>query len=557
MALAALVVAIGFAVAALERASTRTEIDEWTDRQAEVVEALVQDTMDGVVADLEAIAGFVAVSDPKPDLDSFIEFAHRIDGTQSSVGIAEIAVVPAEDLEEHVAEQRAVLGETYEVLGLSGEGVPEPVNQTGREVYYPLQRFAFGALVEPFLDEELALSALGVGVDAGYDPEWRRQIVIASETAAPRVSEFITVDLDLLALEGAFFVSVPIHDGPESDNFVGALMLEPLLLAGIDSSPLNDIVWEVVPPGAIPARVNVEEARFYPITLPGTTWRLAIEPTDEAMTRLVGLPDWILGLMTASIAGLVIMVGWLFAGRRTELRRAARFQRAADDKDRFLASVSHELRTPLTVVSGLAYELSEDRNRFNPDELTELFNLLIDQSEELTGIVEDLLIAARSDIGKVAIHFSEVDVAEEARRAAETADAKVSTNGHAAPALADAQRVRQILRNLLTNANRYGGANVRISLDTSADWIDVTVADDGAGVPLEKREIIFESYESAHQPSAAVKSVGLGLYISRNLARAMGGDLTYEYTEGWSKFRLRLATPRSAHAFAAQPRDDQ
>ena len=73
------------------------------------------------------------------------------------------------------------------------------------------------------------------------------------------------------------------------------------------------------------------------------------------------------------------------------------------------------------------------------------------------------------------------------------------------------------------------------------------VADNGDGVPRAKREAIFESYESAHEPVTAVRSVGLGLYISRNLARAMGGDLEYVYDGTWSRFRLRLRTVNGWH----------
>jgi signal transduction histidine kinase len=114
-------------------------------------------------------------------------------------------------------------------------------------------------------------------------------------------------------------------------------------------------------------------------------------------------------------------------------------------------------------------------------------------------------------------------------------------------ACADSARVRQILRNLLTNAKRYGGPEVRIDFAEGIGWTEVVVADNGDGVPRHKQEAIFQSYESAHRPTDEVSSVGLGLYISRNLAQAMGGNLEYVYDGTWSHFRLRLpSAPSSA-----------
>ena len=191
-------------------------------------------------------------------------------------------------------------------------------------------------------------------------------------------------------------------------------------------------------------------------------------------------------------------------------------------------------------MSGLAHELVEEPEAFSDEERVELMTMLMDQTEELAAIVEDLLVAARSDIGKVTIHFGEVDLEAEVRSAAQTSDVAPTRRGESVVAYGDPQRVRQILRNLLTNAKRYGGPDVRVSFSEGTDWVEVTVSDNGEGVPREQREVIFDPYRSAHRPNSDVRSVGLGLYISRNLARAMGGDLEYVYDGEWSHFRLRL-----------------
>lgn len=110
---------------------------------------------------------------------------------------------------------------------------------------------------------------------------------------------------------------------------------------------------------------------------------------------------------------------------------------------------------------------------------------------------------------------------------------------------ADPLRVRQIVRNLLTNAARYGGGRVRVVLETGPGHGALTVLDDGDGVPSDQAEMIFESYGRAHNAAGQPGSVGLGLSVSRNLARNMGGDLSYSRRDGWTGFELTLPLQHS------------
>jgi signal transduction histidine kinase len=93
-----------------------------------------------------------------------------------------------------------------------------------------------------------------------------------------------------------------------------------------------------------------------------------------------------------------------------------------------------------------------------------------------------------------------------------------------------------VLRNLLTNALKYGGDNVSVELGRSEDFARATVIDDGPGVPPESAELIFLSYERAHGEESHPGSVGIGLSISRELARLMGGDLEYRRSAGRTHF---------------------
>jgi signal transduction histidine kinase len=107
-------------------------------------------------------------------------------------------------------------------------------------------------------------------------------------------------------------------------------------------------------------------------------------------------------------------------------------------------------------------------------------------------------------------------------------------------AIADPVRVRQIIRNLVTNAIRYGGKQVHVEFVESDGGVVLTVRDNGSEIPPAEQERIFLPYFSAHHPGSLPSSVGLGLTVSRQLADMMGGRLAYSFDGGWSTFTLEL-----------------
>ncbi len=109
-----------------------------------------------------------------------------------------------------------------------------------------------------------------------------------------------------------------------------------------------------------------------------------------------------------------------------------------------------------------------------------------------------------------------------------------------ASAFADPRRVRQIVRNLVTNANRYGGPHIAVSFEASSSTASLIIADDGEPIPKDRRDAIFDPYTTAQIAVADVGSIGLGLFISRALAQLMGGDLDYNHDGSHSRFRLTL-----------------
>lgn len=237
----------------------------------------------------------------------------------------------------------------------------------------------------------------------------------------------------------------------------------------------------------------------------------------------------------------------------TDRRKArAALEELIRSKDELIASVSHELRTPLTVVHGLAQELDAGWMGFSVPEQKEFISMIAQQSAEVAYIVEDLLVAARADIGKLPVHPDRVDLRSQLESAVSTIsdiDIAVKTNGDARSiAFADDTRVRQIVRNLLSNAQRYGGPHIETRCGTAQSIAWLEVADDGDGIPNEDVAAIFEPYQRSHNAAGQPSSVGLGLTVSRKLAELMGGGLTYRYEGGWSIFRLDLPAAGSVHA---------
>lgn len=225
-------------------------------------------------------------------------------------------------------------------------------------------------------------------------------------------------------------------------------------------------------------------------------------------------------------------------------RTQRRLEHLMQSKDEFVASVSHELSTPLTAAVGFAEVLQEQWSDQGSPEAQEMIDVIARQTREAANIVEDLLVAARSEIGKLVIKIESLDLQAEAMRVVADLqlpeEATVLVSGQAISAQADPVRFRQILRNLFANASRYGGERVGINLIGRPDGAVVEVWDDGPGVPKVDRDSIFEPYTSAHDSPHQPNAMGLGLAVSRTLARLMGGDLTYRYFEGRSVFRLTL-----------------
>jgi signal transduction histidine kinase len=224
-------------------------------------------------------------------------------------------------------------------------------------------------------------------------------------------------------------------------------------------------------------------------------------------------------------------------------------------KDRFIATVSHELRTPLAAVVGFSGELAEGLDGYTRDEVAEMVSLISGQSKEVAQLVDDLLTAERAASGNLTVSPRTIELLDECRSIVGSlgVDMDVTLMGGPAMAWADTLRTRQIVRNLLTNAHRYGGPHVRVEVSNRPEGVSLVVSDDGPGVKGIDAEHIFDPYYRSQSSEADARpdSVGLGLAVARQLARMMGGDLIYRRRAGWTRFELTLPSAPDAAASLA------
>lgn len=242
------------------------------------------------------------------------------------------------------------------------------------------------------------------------------------------------------------------------------------------------------------------------------------------------------------------------------IRDVSRQQELERLRSDFVARVSHELRTPLTPIRGFVSVLLRRGDTISVAQRTEALERILERAEHLGTLVEDLLLVTRLDQGE----FDDLvnprpilldDVIGTAIRRALQRDPGRQISDHIAPgtpaALADPDRVVQILDALLDNACQYSpdGTPIEIELDHVHDDLRIRVIDHGPGIPRDRREMVFERFHRLEDPlTMRTSGVGLGLFIARQLAVAMHGGLEVDDqpTGAGACFVLSLPTAEPA-----------
>jgi signal transduction histidine kinase len=247
-----------------------------------------------------------------------------------------------------------------------------------------------------------------------------------------------------------------------------------------------------------------------------------------------------------SISGVGFEGGTVYAFRDfTEERRVERL------KSEFVSTISHELRTPLAAIYGAALTLRRDEPSLE-SQREGLLDVIAGESERLARIVNDILWASRLESGTLHVAVESCDPVKLATSVAEATRAHLPSNIDLTldaeiglPLVAaDPDKGRQVLTNLVDNAIKYSpdGGTVRLAVKRSASRVVFTVHDEGLGIPLAEQARIFEKfYRLDPELTRGVGGTGLGLYISRELVRHMGGRLSVVSREGeGSIFRVEL-----------------
>ena len=232
------------------------------------------------------------------------------------------------------------------------------------------------------------------------------------------------------------------------------------------------------------------------------------------------------------------------ASNEIERQALAKEREANAIKDQFVSMISHELRTPITSLMGFAETLEETWGTLEAPEAKEFLSIMHGEASHLQSLVEDILLIPGLEAGRLPIEkkaFSVAETVDSVVRALfpEGSEWMVKTRIPAATIVADPGRTQQILRNILHNSQKYGGTNIIVTATTTPKHLMIRVRDDGQGIPLGSEERVFEAFEQVDQGDTRKDGLGLGLAISRALARAMGGDVWYEPGPG-STFMIRL-----------------
>ncbi|MEA2685101.1 MAG: hypothetical protein QOE93_296 [Actinomycetota bacterium] len=430
--------------------------------------------------------------------------------------------------------------------------------------------------------------ALVVGAAALLGLQRRSLVEGASRNARSRAA-----DVASLAQEGS--LPAVLTAVKEADVFTQVVGLDGTVVSASQNLLGEPAVTRTTPPAQKPATFTanvgpLDEGRFRIAAQQATTGAGVVYVyTGESLSEI---DDSLRALAVALAAGLpavlllVALTTWSVAGRalrpveairseveeisdeelgrrvpepatgdeiarlaRTMNAMLARLETASLRQRRFVSDAAHELQSPLTTLRArLEVDLAQPADLAWPAAGH-------DSLEEVVGmqrLVDDLLELARLDARTALSRHEPVDLDDIALREAERLRTRgrvtVDTHGvSAGQVVGDAGQLRRALRNLLDNAERHAVGAVTMSLGEEANAVELTVSDDGAGIPAEEQGRIFEPFArlDTHRARQA-GGTGLGLAITRDIVRAHGGDVGVGSTDtGGARFTIRLPVSRS------------
>jgi PAS domain S-box-containing protein len=292
--------------------------------------------------------------------------------------------------------------------------------------------------------------------------------------------------------------------------------------------------------------------------IPG--WHEIAERVPIGTTREPARPetlplDTMRGERWISISGVEFFGGTVYA-----FRDITEEHRLDELKAEFITTASHELRTPLAAVYGAAQTLRRHDFALDVAGRDRFISLIVDESERLASIVNQILLANQVEVGRVDLVTEPFDAAELLERVVEAArtyaptniDFDVQATDRVPQVAADKDRARQVLANLVDNAIKYSpdGGRIVLGVEPVDEAVRFRVFDEGMGIPADEHDRVFEKfYRLDPEMVQGIGGTGLGLYICRELVERMGGSIWLESEDGeGSTFFFDLPSLKSQRA---------
>jgi len=379
-------------------------------------------------------------------------------------------------------------------------------------------------LASPGLDRAPAVDALDVVAGTGSEPI-RSVVAEALDSGATVVHEVVDADAsDSLVLSGVRSIlaaAVRVRGEP-----VGCLYVSHRELGGVFGDD------EIRIAGFLTALAGaaLENAEGF-----AEVQALTASLEERVAERTAALRD--------AYEQLDDRVGELRDAYEREQQITDRLRRLDQFKTELVAITAHDLRTPLAIIIGFAQTLTDFGDRLGDEERTQLLGRIVSNTRRLSEFVENLLQFARIESGELEVAQEPLDLGDLVRRTvAELAGHEpqrpfhVDVDDDLPTVLADEARQWQVLMNLLSNACKHSEpeAAVRVIARRRGDVVEVTVADEGPGIPASELPKLFGKFSRIDSPASAKQAMGtgLGLYICRSLVEAHGGTIRVESEPG-------------------------
>ncbi|HMS60095.1 MAG TPA: CHASE domain-containing protein [Tepidiformaceae bacterium] len=554
---ASLAIVTFVSVSSRERHARDEHLDRVVDRITAAVEARVATYEDAMRSGAALFA-----ADPLVTHDEWQRFSASLDLTGRYPGVNGIGVVlpvkAAEITEFEADAQREMPGFAVRSFGQ----IPDD------DLHMVI------AYIEP-----LATNREAHGLDIGSEPLRRAAAERARDLGHTAITDRVTLVQDKMGRPG-FLMYVPVYSSGSVPATVGErraqltgwiyapFVTEPFL-TGVVGSMSREVrleVRELDSRAADPVvyseggRLTGSSERTRVIDIGGRSFALDFE-RGPAFTHSASLAGWMAGvilLVTLVLGFLAARLqnaarrGWEVALRRQEelaqaASRTEAAERAAEHRGEIVNLASHELRNPLAVLSLSAELMEAEAEATGMADLAETARAARTAAARAEALVAELLDLNRIDSGRLELAVRPVDVGPMLREVSEMAiahwgDRRVSLSelpGTGA-VLADPDRLRIILRNLVDNAARHSaeGGPIAVSVQAEGQLVSVTVEDDGPGIAPAEAGTIFERFRRRKGSHAG--GIGIGLYLSRELARRMAGDVELVGSERGARFRLTL-----------------